>query len=63
MAALMALAAGLGPLLAGRVYDVFGGYGPFLLAGAIGCALGGVIIISLPAYPKWEKREPEEAFA
>jgi MFS family permease len=63
MAALMALAAGLGPLLAGRVYDVFGGYGPFLLAGAIGCALGGAIIISLPAYPKWERKVQEPALA
>lgn len=64
MAALMALAAGMGPLAAGRVYDVFGGYEWFLLAGAIGCTLGGLMIISLPAYPKWEKKEPEaEAFA
>lgn len=64
MAALMALAAGAGPLLAGVVYDGYGTYGPFLLAGAIGCTLGGIMIISLPGYPKWEKREPEaKAFA
>ena len=56
MAALMALAAGFGPLVAGRVYDVFGGYEWFLLAGAIGCTLGGLMVISLPAYPKWEKQ-------
>ncbi len=55
MAALMALASGMGPLLAGRVYDVFGGYQPFLVAGAIGCTLGGLLIVSLPAYPKWDK--------
>lgn len=63
MAACMAAAAGLGPLVAGLVYDNLGGYGPFLLAGAIGCAFGGVMIMSLPAYPKWEKKEPEAAFA
>jgi len=63
MAALMALASGLGPLVAGRVYDVFGGYQPFLLAGAIGCTLGGFLIVSLPAYPKWEKAAPEAAVA
>ena len=63
MAALMALAAGSGPLLAGAVYDGWGSYGPFLLAGAIGCAFGGLMIISLPAYPKWEKRKDGEAEA
>jgi predicted MFS family arabinose efflux permease len=63
MAACMAAASGLGPLVAGAVYDLTGGYGPFLLAGAIGCAFGGVMIVSLPAYPKWEKRKEEEAFA
>jgi MFS family permease len=57
MAALMAAAAGLGPLLAGVVYDHSGSYGPFLLVGVIGCALGGVMIVSLPAYPKWEQRD------
>ena len=23
----------------------------------------GILIFTLPAYPKWEKREPEPAFA
>lgn len=63
MAACMAAASGLGPLVAGVVYDLTGGYGPFLLAGAIGCAFGGVMIVSLPGYPKWEKRKEDEAFA
>jgi predicted MFS family arabinose efflux permease len=64
MAALMAAAAGLGPLVAGAVYDTTGGYGTFLLAGAIGCAFGGLMIISLPAYPKWEKQDSKaKAFA
>lgn len=51
MAALMALAAGLGPALAGAIYDHFGSYGPFLMIGVIGCVLGGALMISLPAYP------------
>ena len=63
MAACMAAASGLGPLVAGAVYDLSGGYELFLLAGAIGCALGGVLIVSLPGYPKWEKREEREAEA
>lgn len=54
MAALMALAAGLGPTFAGAIYDSFGGYGPFLLVGAAGCVFGGIMMISLPAYPIWE---------
>jgi predicted MFS family arabinose efflux permease len=61
MAALMALASGLGPLLAGVIYDHWGGYGPFLLAGAIGCALSGFLMITLPAYPDWQRTVPEEA--
>lgn len=61
MAAMMALAAGVGPMIAGAVYDSTGGYEPFLLAGAIGCALGGVLIFSLPVYPKWEPEDPLEA--
>ena len=56
MAALMAAAAGIGPLLGGLVYDEFGNYGPFLIAGAIGCVFGGILMITLPAYPAWEQR-------
>ncbi|QIG80803.1 MFS transporter [Stakelama tenebrarum] len=57
MAGLMALASGVGPMLAGVIYDAFGGYGPFLLAGAIGCGLSGLLMISLPSYPKFEQQE------
>ncbi|MDE8652706.1 MFS transporter [Novosphingobium album (ex Liu et al. 2023)] len=55
MSALVALASGLGPMIAGMVYDRAGGYEPFLWAGVIGCTLGGALLVSLPAYPKWEK--------
>lgn len=55
MAALMALASGVGPMIAGLIYDYFGGYEPFLAAGAIGCTLGGFLMISLPAYPAWQR--------
>jgi predicted MFS family arabinose efflux permease len=63
MAACMAAASGLGPLVAGVVYDSTGGYGPFLIAGAIGCTLGGLMIISLPGYPKWDRKLEQEADA
>lgn len=61
MAALMALAAGLGPTLAGVIYDQFGGYGPFLVVGAAGCIMGGVLMISLPPYPQWSKGVTDSA--
>lgn len=54
MSSLMALASGLGPLFAGRVYDLYGNYDVFLIAGVVGCTLGGLLIFSLPAYPEFE---------
>ncbi len=59
MAALMAGASGLGPLLAGVTYDMVGNYTPFLIAGTIGCALGGLLMVSLPSYPKWETAQKD----
>lgn len=53
MSALMALASGVGPLLAGAMYDYSGHYSNFLIIGAIACALGGAIILSMPSCPKW----------
>lgn len=60
MAALMAAASGLGPLAAGYIADVSGSYAPFLVLGTIGCALGGVLIVSMPSYPVWAKQAVEE---
>ncbi|TCM19540.1 putative MFS family arabinose efflux permease [Novosphingobium sp. PhB165] len=57
MAAMVAFASGLGPWLAGVVYDKAGNYGPFLWAGVIGCVVSGLLLVTLPAYPKWEERE------
>jgi cyanate permease len=57
MSSLMALAAGMGPMLAGLVYDTFGDYRLFLIAGTVGCALGGLLITSMPHYPDWDKQE------
>ncbi|WP_404480479.1 MFS transporter [Novosphingobium sp. BL-52-GroH] len=58
MSALVALASGLGPWIAGKVYDVAGNYEPFLWAGAIACALGGALLLALPPMPD---REAERA--
>lgn len=55
---LVALGSGLGPLVAGRIYDVTGSYSYFLAAGAIGCLIAGLLVITLPPYPVWEKAAP-----
>lgn len=59
IAALIAAGSGLGPVFAGLIYDLAGGYGPFLLAGAIGSALCGLLILTLPAYPRWDTASPD----
>ncbi|HYD05660.1 MAG TPA: MFS transporter, partial [Reyranella sp.] len=61
MAALMAAAAGAGPLLGGLSYDRFGSYEPFLLAGAAGCLLGGLLMLTMPRYPAWEAEKQDGA--
>jgi len=63
MSSLMAFAAGMGPMLGGLIYDSFGDYRYFLIAGTVGCALGGLLILSMPAYPEWEKAEQNSASA
>jgi predicted MFS family arabinose efflux permease len=55
MSALLAIATGFGPLTAAWIYDTSGSYEPFLAMGAVGCFLGGLLILSLPRYPTWEK--------
>lgn len=59
MSALVALASGLGPWIAGKVYDTSGGYEPFLWAGAVGCVLGGALLLALPPMPKWDQADAE----
>lgn len=55
MSALVAVASGLGPYIAGLVYDANGGYGPFLWAGAVACTLGGALLLFLPVMPDWDE--------
>ena len=57
MSALMSLASGVGPLLAGATYDRSGGYGPFLIAGSIGCVVGGLLMILMPPVRDWSGRK------
>ncbi len=51
MTSVVSLSSGLGPMAAGAVYDVTGGYGMFLIAGVIGCLVSGLLVLTLPALP------------
>ncbi|HEY0958782.1 MAG TPA: MFS transporter [Novosphingobium sp.] len=53
MSSLIALGSAIGPVLAGKVYDMTGGYTPFLIGGGIACVICGLLIVTLPAYPDW----------
>jgi predicted MFS family arabinose efflux permease len=53
---LVTFGSGLGPLVAGGLFDAAGSYTIFLVAGAIGCVFCGFIIFSLPKYPTWTQR-------
>lgn len=55
IASLIAAGSGLGPVLAGLTYDVFGSYNPFLVAGITGSLLCGALIASLSDYPSWKQ--------
>lgn len=63
MSAIVALASGLGPWIAGRVFDTMGGYEPFLWAGVVGSAIGGAILFTLPAFPQWNEEAEAEPFS
>ncbi len=58
---LVALGSGLGPLVAGRIYDVAGSYALFLAAGAVGSLIAGALLVTLPRYPDWSARSKETA--
>lgn len=60
MSALVALASGLGPWIAGKIYDKAGSYEPFLWAGALACALGGALLLALPPMPRWQDGDEGE---
>lgn len=54
---------GIGPILAGVIYDMTGGYEAFLLAGALGLVLSGVMFFTLPRYPDWNAKATVQAAA
>lgn len=60
---LMAAAAGVGPVLAGRIFDMTGGYGPLLMGGIPAATVAGLAVFRLGAYPTFERVAPETPLA
>ena len=55
MSSLIALAAGLGPILAGLAFDNTGAYEPFLIGGIIISLVSAMLVFSLGKYPVFEE--------
>lgn len=60
MTSVVAIGSGLGPVLAGAVYDQTGTYDAFLIGGTIGCILCGALTLLLPAIPTWRSSNAEQ---
>lgn len=63
MNSLTAAGTGLGPPLAGYVFDTAGNYTAFLILGVVGSLVAGLLVLTLPRYPAWEKvaeKRPEK---
>lgn len=63
MASLIAAGSGLGPVMAGWIYDTWGNYGPYLWIGLVGTLLSSLLIFGLRPYPDWKaaKAAPDPA--
>lgn len=59
MASLIAAGSGLGPVIAGLIFDTYGSYDPFLVFGVAGTLFSAFLIFGLGDYPEWRRREPE----
>ena len=57
MAALIALGSGLGPLIGGIAYDLYGDYTPLLVGGVIGSLISAGLLLGLGPYPDWSTEE------
>lgn len=53
MSCLVALGAGLGPFVAGLIYDLFGSYRPLVLVGIPASLISGLLLFRLGPYPEW----------
>ncbi len=61
MASLIAGGSGLGPVVAGAIFDAYGTYVPFLYVGIAGTLASALLLFGLGAYPDWTKKEPTAA--
>jgi MFS family permease len=57
MTSVVAAGSGIGPVLAGVVFDQNGNYDAFLISGTVGCILCGALTLLLPAVPKWKSTD------
>ncbi len=60
MSSLVALGGGLGPFVAGLIYDAYGSYDPLILACTVGTFIAAALIVGLGPYPDWEESGTEE---
>ena len=54
MTSIIAVGGGIGPVLAGAIYDAWNSYTPFLIAGIPGSLVAGLLIFGLGPYPQWQ---------
>lgn len=59
MTSVVAVGSGIGPVLAGAVFDRAGNYDVFLISGTVGCVLCGALTLLLPAIPAWRSTDAE----
>lgn len=61
MASFIAGGSGLGPLVAGRIFDSYGSYVPFLWFGIVATLLSALLLFGLGPYPDWKADKPASA--
>jgi uncharacterized membrane protein YeaQ/YmgE (transglycosylase-associated protein family) len=54
MASMIALGSGVGPMLAGGIHDLTGGYFMFIMIGIPGALIAGFLLLGLGSYPVFE---------
>jgi MFS family permease len=63
MNSVMAAGSGVGPVLAGLIYDHSGSYSLFLMIGTVCSLLCGILLFTLPAYPDFENDRAHDSLS